>query len=107
MSAAALSKRVLDEYTAVRESLPADVVSPERRQEAIEALAARGLPTTRDENWRYTNLRPLERARFVPVAAAAAAGAAAAALPAASSLPARLEGFARYTFIDGVFAPEL
>lgn len=106
-SSAALSKRLLDEYASVRDSLPADIVSGERRQEAIEALAARGLPTTRDENWRYTNLRPLERARFVPVAAAAAAGAAAAALPAASSLPARLEGFARYTFIDGVFAPEL
>lgn len=104
-SSAALSKRLLDEYASVRDSLPADIVSGERRQEAIEALAARGLPTTRDENWRYTNLRPLERARFVPVAAAA--GAAAAALPAASSLPARLEGFARYTFIDGVFAPEL
>ena|SRR6185437_1820712 len=106
-SSAALSKRLLDEYASVRDSLPADIVSGERRQEAIEALAARGLPTTRDENWRYTNLRPLERARFVPVAAAAAAGAAAAALPAASSLPARLEGFARYTFIDGVFAPGL
>lgn len=99
----ALSKRVLDEYTAVRAALPADVVSAERRQEAIQALAARGLPSTRDENWRYANLRPLERARFVP----AAAGAATPVKPAASDLPARLEGFARYTFVDGAFAPEL
>jgi Fe-S cluster assembly protein SufD len=104
---AALSKRVLDEYAAVRDTLPADVVSPERRQEAIQALAARGLPSTRDENWRYTNLRPFERARFVPVAAAATAGAAVQAPPAAAELPAPLEGFARYTFVDGVFAPEL
>jgi Fe-S cluster assembly protein SufD len=94
---AALSKRVLDEYAAVRESLPAGVVSPERRQEAIHALAASGLPTTRDENWRYTNLRPLERARLAPVPGAAAA----------PEPPATLPGFARYTFVDGVFAPEL
>jgi Fe-S cluster assembly protein SufD len=94
---AALSKRVLDEYAAVRESLPAGVVSPERRQEAIHALAASGLPTTREENWRYTNLRALERARLAPVLAAAAA----------PEPPARLHGFARYTFVDGVFTPEL
>ena len=101
----ALAKRVLDEYAAARAALPADVVSPERRQEAIQALAARGLPTTRDENWRYTNLRPLERARLVPVAVAA--GATAPAPPAAVELPAPLAGFARYTFVDGVFAPEV
>ncbi len=109
----ALSQRVLHEYAAVRDSLPAGVVSPERRQEAIQALAARDLPTTREENWRYTNLRPLERVRFAPAAApgsasSPASGAApAAAPPCASDLPARLEGFARYTFVDGAFAPEL
>lgn len=96
---AALSKRVLDEYAAVRESLPAGVVNPERRHAAIQALAAGGLPVTRDENWRYTNLRPLERARFGPIAAATAA--------AGFDLPGRLEGFARYAFVDGAFAPEL
>jgi Fe-S cluster assembly protein SufD len=101
----ALAKRVLDEYAAARSALPADVVSPERRQEAIQALATGGLPTSRDENWRYTNLRPLERARFVPVAVAGAT--AAPPPPAPAELPATLAGFARYTFVDGVFAPEL
>ena len=100
---AALSKRVLDEYAAVRESLPAAVVNPERRHAAIQALAAGGLPVTRDENWRYTNLRPLERARFGPVAAATAAQP----QPAGFDLPGRLEGFARYAFVDGALAPEL
>jgi|SRR5579883_2168070 len=118
---APLSQRVRDEYAAVRESLPAGVVSPERRHAAIEALAARGLPTTREENWRYANLRPLEKARFAPIAAAATAapaaelpdggrGAASPApslLPSGLALPARLQGFARYVFVDGVFAPEL
>ncbi|MGH8327597.1 MAG: Fe-S cluster assembly protein SufD [Steroidobacteraceae bacterium] len=84
-------------------------MSPERRQEAVQALAARGLPSTRDENWRYSNLRPLERARFAPIAAAApvAVSPGSAAGTAASAMPARLDGFARYTFVDGVFAPEL
>ena len=99
----ALSKRVMDEYAAVRDSLSSAVVSADRRHEAIQAIAAQGLPTTREENWRYTNLRPLERARFVPVAAAAGAPV----LPAGSDLPPRLEGFARYTFVDGTFASEL
>ncbi|MGH8199877.1 MAG: SufD family Fe-S cluster assembly protein, partial [Steroidobacteraceae bacterium] len=100
MTSSALSKRALDEYATVRESLPTNVVSRERRQQAIEALAARGLPTTRDENWRYSNLRPLERARFAPVIATLPP-------PSEADLPPRLEGFARCTFIDGVFAPEL
>ncbi len=106
MTQSALSKRLLDEYAAVSDSLPTDVVSAERRQEAIQALAARGLPTTREENWRYTNLRPLERARFAPVAAAAAA-AAPTVIPAGLDLPSTLTGFARFTFVDGTFAPEL
>lgn len=100
---AVVSKRVVDEYATVRDSLPTGVVSAERRQEAIQALAAHGLPTTREENWRYANLRPLERAHFVPAAAVAGARA----LPAASDLPSKLASFARYTFVDGVFAPEL
>jgi Fe-S cluster assembly protein SufD len=103
----ALCKRLLDEFAAVRESLPAAVVSAERRCEAIRALAERGLPSTRDENWRYTNLRPLERARFAPVLASAATSAPRRTLPSASDLPAKLEGFARYAFVDGAFAPEL
>jgi Fe-S cluster assembly protein SufD len=101
---AAVSKRLLDEFAAVRESLPTSVVSVERRHDAIATLAARGLPTSREENWRYANLRSLERARFAPVATAARP---VAAPPAASDLPATLQGFARYVFVDGAFSPEL
>jgi Fe-S cluster assembly protein SufD len=61
-------------------------------------LHAAGLPSTRDENWKYANLRALERLRFVPAAPAAA--------PQGLSLPAPLEGFSRYVFVDGRFAPE-
>ncbi|HTX05923.1 MAG TPA: SufD family Fe-S cluster assembly protein [Steroidobacteraceae bacterium] len=101
----ALAKRVLDEYAAVRESLPAGVVSAARRQEAIQSLAAQGLPVTREENWRYSNLRPLERARFIPVAAADPMPLPV--LPPGGELPARLTGFARHVFIDGTYAPQL
>ncbi len=67
------------------------------RQRALESLLKRGLPSSRDENWRYANLRPLERVRFAPPAPADSA--------AQVTLPPAVAGFARYVFIDGVFAP--
>src|SRR5213079_203594 len=66
---------------------------------ALAALAASGLPRARDENWKYANLRPLERLRFVPAAPAQPV--------AATDLPAAIPGFARYVFVDGAFAPAL
>lgn len=90
---AALLARVKEEYGAVRGTLPPSVIGHARRQAAIETLCAHGLPATREENWRYTNLRVLERARFAPTAASATV---------VPQLPAPLAGFARYVFIDGV-----
>jgi Fe-S cluster assembly protein SufD len=58
------------------------------------------LPTNRDENWRYANLRPLARARLEPVDPAASAGA-------AISLPPALPGFERWVFVDGRFTRQL
>ena len=90
---AALLARVREEYGSVRDALPASVVDSERRRTAIETLCAQGLPVSREENWRYTNLRVLERARFAPSTAPADV------IP---GLPAPLEGFSRYVFVDGV-----
>jgi Fe-S cluster assembly protein SufD len=70
-----------------------------RRRAALAALTASGLPTSRDENWKYANLRALERLRFVPAAAGAPAD--------ATLLPPAVPGFTRYVFVDGRFAPEL
>jgi Fe-S cluster assembly protein SufD len=42
-----------------------------RRQAALQRLLARGLPTRRDENWKYLNLRSVEKRDFRPVAGAA------------------------------------
>ena len=91
MSAAALT-RLKDEYGAVRETLPPGVVGTARRLEALEALCAQGLPVTREENWRYTDLRILEQARFAPVDHPSAT------LPPLPQVP---SGFARYVFVDG------
>jgi Fe-S cluster assembly protein SufD len=94
---AALTSRIAEEYAAAtRERLvPADA----RRAAAIAALAAQGLPTTRDENWKYASLRALERQRFVPAAASAS--------PDTVRLPSPVAGFERYVFVDGRFAPGL
>ena len=58
------------------------------------------LPTNRDENWRYANLRPLAKARAD--AAVSDAGARASIV-----LPAPLPNYERWVFVDGQFAAEL
>ncbi len=35
------------------------------REQAMERFLSLGLPTTRDESWRYTNLRPFAARSFV------------------------------------------
>ena len=67
-----------------------------QRQRALAALSEVGLPTSRDENWKYVNLRPLEKVRFAPPSTEAR--------PAieASDLPTAI-GKSRYVFVDGVF----
>ncbi len=69
------------------------------RRDALQGLLARGLPTTRDENWRYANLRTLEKASFAPAATIATVD--------ATGLPTAIEGFTRFVFVDGQFAPQL
>jgi Fe-S cluster assembly protein SufD len=100
----ALATRIAEEHAAASASLPADVVSRERRRSAIETLAAEGLPTSRDENWKYANLRPLDKVRFAPPLASQSGAAPGVTL---ADLPAPVEGYARYTFVDGVFAAAL
>jgi Fe-S cluster assembly protein SufD len=57
------------------------------------------LPTNKDENWRYANLRPLAKAKADAVAAGGA-------VPAVM-LPAALPDYERWVFVDGAFAPGL
>jgi Fe-S cluster assembly protein SufD len=57
------------------------------------------LPTNKDENWRYANLRPLAKAKLDVVADSAPI--------AAIALPAPLPGYERWVFVDGRFAANL
>ena len=93
---AALASRIAADFAADTHA-PHDL----QRQRAMRLLSEQGLPTSRDENWKYVNLRPLEKVRFAPPASGSQPAVTAADLPAA------VAGYARYTFIDGVFAPTL
>jgi Fe-S cluster assembly protein SufD len=57
------------------------------------------LPTNKDENWRYANLRPLAKAKLDAVAESTPL--------AQASLPAPLPGYERWVFVDGRFAAHL
>jgi Fe-S cluster assembly protein SufD len=94
----ALTARILDEFASTALAAPSTGHAAQRRAAAIRALETAGLPGSRDENWKYANLRSLERVRFLPAPVVPA-------LPSAAELPAPLPGIARFVFIDGHFAP--
>jgi Fe-S cluster assembly protein SufD len=96
----ALTSRIVAEFEeSAAPMLPSAGRGAAQRRAAIEALETAGLPSSRDENWKYANLRSLERVRFRPAPAEQVR------LPAAD-LPAPLPGIPRYLFIDGRFAPQ-
>ena len=70
------------------------------RARAVERVGALTVPTTRDEDWRFTDLAPLTRISYQPVRAATA-------LTAADIAPFVLtEAPARLVFVDGIYAPQ-
>ena len=87
------------------------------RQAAISRFAALGFPTTRQEEWRYTNLAPLARAAFQRAPASPADGAASRTAGLADVGAPRIgpgavarwafDAVATLVFVDGQFAPEL
>lgn len=93
----ALLTRIAAEHAAVQAAQPAASGTAHRRG-ALQGLLARGLPSGRDENWRYANLRALEKANFTPRPGSP---------PGNAELPAPIEGFTRIVFVDGQFVPEL
>ncbi|MEQ1776529.1 MAG: Fe-S cluster assembly protein SufD [Burkholderiales bacterium] len=66
-----------------------------RRAAALERANALTVPTTRDEEWRFTDLAPLNRLRIEPSVAAVAPDVAPFAVP---------EAALRLTFVDGVYS---
>ena len=73
------------------------------RAEAFEAFEARGLPTTKHEDWRFTSLAKLERLELET--ADSRAGATPVALPADSRVA--LGPAHRLVFVNGRYAPSL
>src|SRR5574337_106506 len=105
MSATATANLVRSPVDAYRASLARYAADPpwlrRVREQAFERYASLGLPTLRDEDWKYTNVSALEK-RAYPLAAdgidtGAAARVAALALP----------GCARLVFVNGHHAPAL
>jgi Fe-S cluster assembly protein SufD len=72
----------------------------ERRAQALERANALTVPTTRDEDWRFTDVTPLTKVPFRPAAGAARLGAEDVAAFVAP------EATVRLVFVDGVFAPQ-
>jgi Fe-S cluster assembly protein SufD len=73
----------------------------ERRAQALERANSLTVPTTRDEEWRFTDISALIKLRFQPAADAAR--------PAMTDIADFIvpEAVLRLVFVDGVFAPEL
>jgi Fe-S cluster assembly protein SufD len=87
-------------HATVAAALAAGSRESEVRQLALERFLAAGLPTGRDENWKYLGLRSLARREFsfAPVAAAT------------ERMPdgiLALPGAARLVFVNGRFSPAL
>jgi Fe-S cluster assembly protein SufD len=73
----------------------------ELRRRALERAAALSVPTTRDEEYRFTDLSPLYKLAFRPAVESGA-------VPAARLAPFGVaEAAVRLAFVDGLFAPAL
>jgi Fe-S cluster assembly protein SufD len=90
-------ERILRDFDAVATQLPDSAVAAAVRGRAARELARLGWPSTRDEQWRYANLRAFERLpAFRPaMLLSAAAGTAVA-------LPPPIAGFERWVYVDGM-----
>lgn len=93
-------ERVLREFEAIAPELPEDSLPQAARRRAAAELARLGWPQGRDEQWRYANLRALERiGSFAPARLRGSPGAAP---PGGAALPPVTAGFERLVFVDGV-----
>ncbi len=70
------------------------------RAHAVDRVGALTVPTTRDEDWRFTDISPLTKQSFQPAQDAAPLA------PAVLDQWAIPEAAARLVFVDGIYAPE-
>src|ERR1700733_15934083 len=93
-----------DAFAVARDRLPGTGKVAEARQQAFEVYERAGLPHTRLEDWKYTDLRVLMR-EVLPLAAAP--GAAALQRAGAALKRHAIAGGRRLGLGDGVFSSEL
>ncbi len=96
-SAASPADIFLSRYEGLTQRLPGNA---EPRRAAAEILRTKGLPTVRDEAWRYTSLVPLAEARFHEALTEASGFAADTGLPDLAGL----EDVPRLVFLQGRFS---
>jgi len=70
------------------------------RANAVDRVGALTVPTTRDEDWRFTDISPLTKLSFQPAQGAAQIA------PADVEQWSIPEASARLVFVDGIYAPE-
>ena len=61
---APLIDHYLAEYARLERDLPGSDANQRARKDALKAFADAGFPDTRQEDWKYTSLRPIEKRRF-------------------------------------------
>ncbi|WP_348765546.1 Fe-S cluster assembly protein SufD [uncultured Salinisphaera sp.] len=99
---APLIDHYLAEYARLERDLPGSDANQRARKDALKAFADAGFPDTRQEDWKYTSLRPVEKRRFE--ASSEAGDVSQDAL--AAFLPADLDAY-RIVIVDGHFNPRL
>ena len=97
------SDSYLDSLLAGRLPLPANPLAwlTQLRANAVDRVGALRMPTTRDEEWRFTDISPLAKLSFQPVRTAS---------PLQAAHVERFyleEATTRLVFVDGVYAPQL
>jgi Fe-S cluster assembly protein SufD len=96
----AVTHPFIEALVAGSRALPASTASwlNTRRAAALERANALSVPTTRDEEWRFTDLAPLNKLRVTPAANVASVDGTPFEVP---------EAALRLTFVDGVYSPAL
>ncbi|MBO9469199.1 Fe-S cluster assembly protein SufD [Endozoicomonas sp. G2_2] len=61
---APLIDHYLAEYARIERQLPGSDANKRARKAALKAFGEAGFPDTRQEDWKYTSLRPVEKRRF-------------------------------------------
>ncbi len=91
-----------DQYRSIERGLPGQSISwlRKQREQALKCFKTNGFPSPREEEWKYTNVSPIERKLFSPSVQASPE------IDDAWLNPYRVKGSHHLIFADGHFIPE-